>query len=232
VSNDRPRDLAHSPWIAQMLARDVPRHVWRRGTGDGGCILTVKDTRPGHQPFAYAGGLYDHETGLTRFGARDYDPKIGRWLAKDPIGFAGGDASLYSYVGQDPTNAIDPTGLATLTNNSSRPVWVAGENGSRAQLLRPGQTAGVDGVYNTPDVPIAGAPPGGAFQKLNTFGSWMLSDASGGRVVLEPSTAFASFVDALARGVIGKLAGRQAGWKSEDWLADNGWDATLGGSCQ
>jgi RHS repeat-associated protein len=71
---------------------------------------TIEDTRPGRQPFAYAGGLYDHETGLTRFGARDYDPKIGRWLAKDPIGFAGGDASLYSYVGQDPINFIDPDG--------------------------------------------------------------------------------------------------------------------------
>jgi hypothetical protein len=52
-------------------------------TGDGGCILPVQrltyglfgeileDTRPGRQPFAYAGGLYDHETGLTRFGARE-----------------------------------------------------------------------------------------------------------------------------------------------------------------
>lgn len=39
-----------------------------------------------------------------------YDPSIGRWLEEDPIGFEGGDANLYRYVGNDPTNETDPTG--------------------------------------------------------------------------------------------------------------------------
>ncbi|NLT49623.1 MAG: RHS repeat-associated core domain-containing protein [Ignavibacteria bacterium] len=43
--------------------------------------------------FGFAGGLYDSETGLTRFGARDYNPEIGRWTAKDPIGFGGGQSN-------------------------------------------------------------------------------------------------------------------------------------------
>ena len=63
------------------------------------------------QPFGYAGGLYDSDTGLVRFGARDYDPEIGRWTARDPIGFAGRDTNLYAYVGGDPVNAVDITGL-------------------------------------------------------------------------------------------------------------------------
>lgn len=54
---------------------------------------------PGFQPFGFAGGLYDPDTGLVRFGVRDYDPAVGRWTAKDPIGFGGGDANLYAYVG-------------------------------------------------------------------------------------------------------------------------------------
>jgi RHS repeat-associated protein len=66
---------------------------------------------PDWLPFGFAGGLYDHDTKLVRFGARDYDPVIGRWTAKDPILWDGGDSNLYAYVGNDPVNFIDPTGL-------------------------------------------------------------------------------------------------------------------------
>jgi RHS repeat-associated protein len=69
------------------------------------------DTNPGFQPFGFAGGLYDPQTGLLRFGARDYDPETGRWTSKDPIGFAGGGSNLYGYVLADPINAADPSGL-------------------------------------------------------------------------------------------------------------------------
>jgi RHS repeat-associated protein len=72
----------------------------------------ISDTNPGFQPFGFAGGLYDQDTKLVRFGLRDYNPATGRWTAKDPIRFAGGDTELYGYVLSDPVNMIDPTGLA------------------------------------------------------------------------------------------------------------------------
>ncbi|MBV8620950.1 MAG: RHS repeat-associated core domain-containing protein [Curvibacter sp.] len=72
------------------------------------------DTNPGFQPFGFAGGLYDPDTGLTRFGARDYDAETGRWTAKDPILFDGGEVGLYSYVEADPLRRIDPSGEAGL----------------------------------------------------------------------------------------------------------------------
>lgn len=51
----------------------------------------VNDTDPAFEvPFGFAGGLHDRDTGLVRFGYRDYDPDIGRWTAKDPVEFAGG----------------------------------------------------------------------------------------------------------------------------------------------
>jgi RHS repeat-associated protein len=68
------------------------------------------DSNPGFQPFGYAGGLWEPQTGLVRFGARDYDPEVGRWTAKDPIGFSGGDTNLYGYVVGDPVNLVDPEG--------------------------------------------------------------------------------------------------------------------------
>ena len=70
----------------------------------------LSDTNPGFQPFGFAGGLYDRDTKLVRFGARDYDAETGRWTAKDPILFEGGDLNLYEYVRGDPVNFLDPTG--------------------------------------------------------------------------------------------------------------------------
>ena len=70
----------------------------------------TNDTNPGFQPFGFAGGLYDQDTRLVRFGARDYDPQTGRWTAKDPIGFTGGDTNLYGYVLFDPIDYFDQTG--------------------------------------------------------------------------------------------------------------------------
>ena len=78
----------------------------------------LNDTNPGFQPFGYAHGIHDAHTGLVRFGARDYDPTTGRWTAKDPIGFAGGDTNLYGYVLNDPVNWVDPWGLERWAPNS------------------------------------------------------------------------------------------------------------------
>ena len=72
------------------------------------------NTNYGFQPFGFAGGIYDRDTGLTRFGARDYDPVSGRWTSKDPIRFAGGDTNLYGYVLSDPVNFVDPLGLVEV----------------------------------------------------------------------------------------------------------------------
>jgi RHS repeat-associated protein len=66
-----------------------------------------QDTNPGFQPFGFAGGLHDLHTGLVRFGARDYNPAVGRWTAKDPILFSGRDTNLYGYALNDPVNAVD-----------------------------------------------------------------------------------------------------------------------------
>jgi len=71
----------------------------------------LKDTHPQFQPFGFAGGLYDPDTQLVRFGARDYDPSVGRWTSKDPILFDGRQTNLYVYAGNDPINRIDPSGL-------------------------------------------------------------------------------------------------------------------------
>ncbi len=72
------------------------------------------DTNAGFQPFGFAGGLYDRNTKLTRFGARDYDAETGRWTAKDPIRFNSGNTNLFGYVLGDPINFLDPDGRTAI----------------------------------------------------------------------------------------------------------------------
>ncbi len=87
-------------------------------------------------------------TELASYTTKDYDPTIGRWTTKDPIGFAGGDTNLYAYVGGNPMSYNDPSGLSpkdviniqNLFNNS---VATMNQTGMR----RPG-SGYINGVLN------------------------------------------------------------------------------------
>ncbi len=72
----------------------------------------ISDSAPGVLPVGFSGGMKDTDSGLLRFGARDYNPIVGRWTSKDPLRFQAGDANLYRYSLGDPINISDPRGLA------------------------------------------------------------------------------------------------------------------------
>jgi RHS repeat-associated protein len=108
--------LAYDPVGSLRIVSDASGAVVKRVDYDSfGNILA--DSNPSFTlPFGFAGGLHDPATGLVRFGYRDYDPDVGRWTAKDPILFAGGDTDLFGYVQNDPVNIIDPFGLKPPAN--------------------------------------------------------------------------------------------------------------------
>lgn len=81
----------------------------------------TSSSSPDFQSLGFAGGMKVDYNQFYRFGARDYDPEVGRWVSKDPILFAGGDTNLYGYVENDPINWIDSEGEAksSITDNTA-----------------------------------------------------------------------------------------------------------------
>ncbi|WP_345945852.1 RHS repeat-associated core domain-containing protein [Pseudomonas sp. 15A4] len=61
-------------------------------------------------PIRFQGQYHDHETGLHYNRHRYYDPSLGRFISKDPIGYSGG-LNLYHYA-PNPVLWVDPSGLS------------------------------------------------------------------------------------------------------------------------
>jgi len=62
------------------------------------------------QPYRFTGREWDNKVGIYYYRARYYDPKVGRFLTKDPVYQEG--MELYGYVGGNPVNNTDPFGLS------------------------------------------------------------------------------------------------------------------------
>ena len=81
------------------------------GPGADGVWFTDDDVQSdyGANNVIYCGYSYDAETELYYVRNRTYNPVLGRWIQRDPIGFQGG-INLYEYVGSGPVGGVDPWG--------------------------------------------------------------------------------------------------------------------------
>jgi RHS repeat-associated protein len=160
--------------------------VQRMGFDEWGQV--TYDSNPGFQPFGFAGGLYDRDTGLVRFGRRDYDPQTGRWTNKDPVRFSGG-LNLYAYVENSPLNYIDPTGEALVLAPAVAgaawggalgfaAAWAAGERGrGLAYAVAVGMATGALGGF-TFGASFGAMTASGAF--VGGVAGWLGSALGGG----------------------------------------------------
>jgi len=78
----------------------------------------LNDTNPGFQPFGFAGGIYDPETGLVRYGSRDYDARVGRWTSKESVIVYSAEINAYGYSIDDPVNYLDINGKDAILHGS------------------------------------------------------------------------------------------------------------------
>jgi uncharacterized protein RhaS with RHS repeats len=70
-----------------------------------------------------------------------YDPKIGRWLNEDPIGFRAGDPNLFRYVGNAPSSATDALGLQQQPRPGNQPQQGQGQSATDLNNARQQQIA-------------------------------------------------------------------------------------------
>lgn len=198
----------HGPGIDEPLAIEQKGKLYFYHTDGLGSIVSLTDIRSKvvqsyeytsfgelkkyggkvKNSFTFTGREWDKETGLYFYRARYYDPETGRFITKDPIGFAGGDVNLYGYVSNNPVNFVDPWGL-----NPSATTWAGVGIGTMLGGPGGGVIGGVIGlgigIYagqqiwdnwfankNTEeggeqcDVPTT--PPDGLVENPNRPGSW------------------------------------------------------------
>ncbi len=108
--------------------------------------------------YQFTGREFDNFSGLQFSRARFYDPKLGRFISEDPIGFRGGDVNLYGYVRNQPAMFRDPTGRFI-------PIIVAGGAAVAILILSspsPVNAPGPGDPVYFPDNPILVNAAGGA----------------------------------------------------------------------
>ncbi len=96
---------------ALVNSQGVPTDLYHYDSWGNPLPTGTETTR---QPYRW-NGAYGYEyipaTGLYHVGAREYDPRTGRWLQRDPIGVAGGHPNVYLYCFNSPLIWKDPSGL-------------------------------------------------------------------------------------------------------------------------
>ncbi|MBZ0167334.1 MAG: RHS repeat-associated core domain-containing protein [Candidatus Omnitrophica bacterium] len=99
-------------------------------------------------PYMFTGRRFDEETGIYHYRRRYYDPSIGRFLQRDPLGYYD-SMNLYEYVGSNPINRFDPFGLFM----GPQPVVPAGDGSGRgwdgSNNVPPGMCPANDGYDDT-----------------------------------------------------------------------------------
>lgn len=122
--------------------------------------------------FGYTGREPD-ETGLVFYRARYYSPGIARFVGRDPIGLAGG-LNRYAYVGNNPVNYVDPTGLYAVFSSQ-----ISG--GTSSSSASKGATVALNAFYAA-----GGAGQTGGQQNLSTMADGGNGNSAGDQVGVQP----------------------------------------------
>jgi len=150
--------------LVERYAYDV--YGTPRITNAGGTVLT--QSAIGNR-FLFTGREWDAAPELYHYRARYYEPWIGRFYQRDPIGLDSEDINLYAYVFNNPINGVDPFGLSFIPSlqgppfvidlQPERPAPPLGDPIPQPSLVPPGDAGQLVGptILTTPATPIGGS---------------------------------------------------------------------------
>ena len=106
-----------------MAWRRSPRGAWRAVYDVSKALAAEFDYTPYGQAYTandtvgithrYTGHDWDSAAALYFAPYRFYNPKIARWMSRDPLGMVDGP-NIYAYVNTNPITLVDPLGLTTV----------------------------------------------------------------------------------------------------------------------
>jgi RHS repeat-associated protein len=137
--------------------------------------------------FRYTGQRLDPETGLYYYRARYYQPGIGQFLQTDPVGYKD-NLNLYAYVGDDPTDRTDPSGLISAMGAEEAYTFAKGN-----QIACGGDQACADKVATVNVEGGAAIEIGGLAAVGCVAGGCEAGLAVGGRIIVKAAKAPSTF---------------------------------------
>ena len=207
------------PLVGYLVTSTGTSRLWYQGDERGSIARLSNDAgtpggigkfdeygQGGTSRFRYTGQYWLGEANLLYYRARIYDPRLGRFLQPDPIGYGAG-TNMYAYVRGDPVNFIDPQGLQEQCGGDGEPeceidIWGhpfgggagsgSGNAGGSMQII-PNDDINGDGVPDE-DIVVTGikSPPKltvdpsifTAYPYTLTYRSWEPICVTGERLIL------------------------------------------------